>query len=40
MCFACVRSSFACLTAFTFSISASREIVSGSMLITTRLGML
>ena len=31
---------FACLTARTFSISASREIVSGSMLTTTRLGML
>ena len=30
----------ACLTAATSAISASREIVSGSMLTTTRLGML
>ena len=36
MCCACARSSFACLTARTVSISASRVIVSGSMLMTTR----
>ena len=40
MCSPASRSSYACLTARTFSISASRAIVSGSMLITTRLGML
>ena len=34
------RSSWACLTAVTVGISASSAIVSGSMLITTRLGML
>ena len=34
------RSSFACLTAVTFVIFASSVIVSGSMLITTRAGML
>ena len=40
MCLACARSSYACFTAVTFSISASCVIVSGSMLITTRHGML
>ena len=34
------RSGFACLTARTVSISASRLIVSGSMFTTTRAGML
>ena len=33
-------SSFACFTAVTFSISASSAIVCGSMLMTTRPGML
>ena len=37
---ACARSSFACFTACTVSIPASREIVSGSMFTTTRDGML
>ena len=36
MCRASSRSSFACLTARTVSISASRVIVSGSMFTTTR----
>ena len=40
MCRACVEVGFACLTARTFGISASREIVSGSTSTTTRLGML
>jgi hypothetical protein len=34
------RSSYACLTAVTLSISASCAIVFGSMSMTTRVGML